>query len=554
MDGNVSWEFKGRPLPDSLKVYNLAFAEEKDHEVDVFHVEPLDMSAKVKLATYIGGEAKITYKKLDKSEFTSFSSNTDDDDHTDVEQLWDKIFNDAVAQNASDIHIFSSPSDARILFRIWGSTVTYESDTVISPQMTKRLIRSIYSSLTGDTGSNKNSFSPIRTQSATVLTQKTSDGKRFRLRYQDALLDGDDNNIHATLRLLEQDKDLNFDLTRLGFELDQQEIAYNSLMGIGGITIIAGATGDGKTTTAATMLAKIAEKYKGSKNIITIEDPVEFKIPGVNHTQVQQIKKENDQLELVEEAWERHLAALLRRDPDIVLQGEMRTKATAACAVNTALTGHATMVTVHANSTFDALIRCGELGIPNSLLGAPNFIKAIIFQRLIPVVCQHCSAKYAEYKDNETDLIDKGYTTQPVLNRLKRAYEGFLDMVRFRNHKGCPKCLNGISGQEAAVEVLKMDSEIRQKVAVGNYESAKKDWIGARGVSQVMDFEESLDSYYKQHSVGFTAFDHAIKKMLHGKFSPEDVEDKLQPISEGKIMSDGTLSGHEVNELTGQGE
>ncbi|WP_370238950.1 GspE/PulE family protein [Neptunomonas phycophila] len=551
--GEVHSMLHNKPLPSSI-TKNILFAD-GDIENRIFVVMPVDATMQEKLAIGMYADPlKPIYKTVEDEEFNRLKTHLHQStnyNETEAEELFNELFELAVSEKASDIHIFSYPNDPHILLRINGELERIQLSKKFTSERLIRLSRAILGSMTGNSSSNKNSFQPALTQNATVEEKKSVEGNRYRLRYQDAELDGDESCIHVTMRLLDLDRDFsNGSLCDLGYEQDQQDLVYEVMMkGGGGIIVVVGATGDGKTTTAATMLGKIATDHQGRKMIITVEDPVEFKIPGVHHTQVQPLGEEK-----AEKAWERHLSAMMRRDPDFILQGEMRSEMTAKSAAHAALTGHTTMVTLHGNSAFDAFTRMNELGIESSLLSSEGFVKGVIFQRLLPKICPDCSHRISAESDPSEGirfLIDHNIASRSLMNRLITSYGGFISNIRFRNIEGCPSCRKGLVGRVAVAETLYLDSEVRKYIAEGKIDQARKQWMDQKMSSPILDSEKSIESQYPQHCVGFSAFDHAIKKMLYGLVSPIDVEDKLGVISKSEILSDHTFTGDEVARMTG---
>lgn len=552
----------GNSLPPNITVPVLFGVMNAGSEVLIFHESQMNSMQKYALTEY-AGRASLTpkFEQLTADEFASmkadFQSESDDEneefEQSDAEKFFDDLFEQAIQEGASDIHLYAYKEDPHIQFRINGELERVSFIAPLKYNKVYRVCRSIYGSMTGNTGSNQNSFRPELTQKATVEEKRSkTNGHRYRMRYQDAALDGEGEVCHVALRILDLDRDFSLEnLTDLGYEQDQEDVVYEKMLkGQAGLIIIVGATGDGKTTTAATILSQYATEHNGRKMILTAEDPVEFKIPGVHHVQVSPIDKETES-----EAWERHLAAKMRMDPDFIFQGETRTETTAESACHAALTGHITMVTLHGNSAFDAFNRLEELQVKKSLMGAEGFIKGIIFQRLIPTLCPHCSYKLSDYQGIKIqELIQKKVLSERLLNRLMSNYGAHLENVRFRNHEGCDHCRKGYTGREAVVETCVPDGGMLKDISKGDYTSAKADWRSKSNTSYVIDPDESFDDHYKQHVVGFTVFDHGIKKMLQGVFSPVDVEDKLDSLSKNAIEMDYQISGDEVKQITGRSE
>jgi general secretion pathway protein E len=203
-----------------------------------------------------------------------------------------------------------------------------------------------------------------------------------------------------------------------------------------GMLLVTGPTGSGKTTT---LYAALTEIHNGRDKIITIEDPVEYQLPGILQIPV------NEKKGLT---FARGLRSILRHDPDKIMVGEIRDRETAEIAVQSALTGHLVLTTVHANNVFDVFGRFSHMGIdPYAFVSALNGIWA---QRLLRVTCSHCATSYTP---TDAELARVGLTRADVA--------GF----DFRRGAGCGDCRGtGYRGRRAIAEILILDDEIRDMV------------------------------------------------------------------------------------------
>jgi general secretion pathway protein E len=203
-----------------------------------------------------------------------------------------------------------------------------------------------------------------------------------------------------------------------------------------GMLLVTGPTGSGKTTT---LYAALTEIHNGRDKIITIEDPVEYQLPGILQIPV------NEKKGLT---FARGLRSILRHDPDKIMVGEIRDRETAEIAVQSALTGHLVLTTVHANNVFDVFGRFNHMGIdPYAFVSALNGIWA---QRLLRVNCKHCSTPYVP--------------SDAELERLGLARADVADFD-FRQGAGCGDCRGtGYRGRRAIAEILILDDEIRDMV------------------------------------------------------------------------------------------
>ena len=203
-----------------------------------------------------------------------------------------------------------------------------------------------------------------------------------------------------------------------------------------GMLLVTGPTGSGKTTT---LYAAITEINHGHDKIITIEDPIEYQLPGVLQIPVNEKKG----LTFV-----RGLRSILRHDPDKIMVGEIRDPETAQIAIQAALTGHLVFTTVHANNVFDVIGRFAHMGVdPYSFVSALN---GIVAQRLVRLLCTHCAV--AERPDEQM-MAQSGI--DPAL----------ADSFQFRTGKGCGQCRgSGYRGRNAIAEMLILNDEIRELI------------------------------------------------------------------------------------------
>ena len=203
-----------------------------------------------------------------------------------------------------------------------------------------------------------------------------------------------------------------------------------------GMLLVTGPTGSGKTTS---LYAAISEVNMGNDKIITIEDPIEYQLPGVLQIPV------NEKKGLT---FARGLRSILRHDPDKIMVGEIRDSETAQIAIQAALTGHLVFTTVHANNVFDVIGRFSHMGVdPYSFVSALNGIAA---QRLVRLLCEHCAVK--ERPDDEF-ITESGISLDDA------------NQYNFRAGKGCGQCrASGYRGRNAIAEILILNDEIRELI------------------------------------------------------------------------------------------
>ena len=251
------------------------------------------------------------------------------------------------------------------------------------------------------------------------------------------------------LRLLRQERKPTR-LQDLGMTAAQAELltAWSNLPN--GIVLVTGPTGSGKSTTLYTTLELANDR---SKKIITVEDPVEYKIHGITQLQV------NADIGFTFAA---ALRSILRHDPDTILLGEIRDEETARIAIQSALTGHLVLSTLHTNSAIGAVTRLVDMGIEPFLIAAS--VRGLMAQRLVRRLCDHCAVP-----DTEPD--------DAVLATLQRM--SFSDRSRLRKPVGCPHCSGtGFWGRIAVYDMIDITPDMGHRIAAGDGESALLQMLG----------------------------------------------------------------------------
>lgn len=238
------------------------------------------------------------------------------------------------------------------------------------------------------------------------------------------------------MRLLSKDAG-DIDIKNLGFLEDQLNDFLESIRRPNGIVLISGPTGSGKTTT---LYATLRILNKEHSNILTIEDPIEYTLEGINQVQLK---------ESIGLTFASALRTFLRQDPDIIMLGEIRDSETAQMAIRAALTGHLVLSTIHTNSAWGTISRLIDMGIPSFLLA--NTINLTVAQRLVRLLCPQCKDE-AQFEDN---LFPKNYRPERKLS------------THFVPH-GCESCFyTGYRGRKALYEVIPLDQELTSAMKTG---------------------------------------------------------------------------------------
>ncbi len=236
----------------------------------------------------------------------------------------------------------------------------------------------------------------------------------------------------VVMRLLAQNTGL-LELDRLHMPPHILERFRHAIARPSGIVLVTGPTGSGKTTT---LYAALNELNTPEKKIITVEDPVEYRLPGINQVQVH---------EKIDLSFSRVLRSALRQDPDIILLGEMRDQDTAEIGMRAAMTGHLVLSTLHTNDALSTPIRLLDMGVPRYMVALS--IQMVLAQRLVRVICGNCSVPHTlaphEHEWLVAELGDQ------------------VDNHQYKHGQGCSHCANtGYQGRQAAYELLEMTNSL----------------------------------------------------------------------------------------------
>ncbi len=386
----------------------------------------------------------------------------DAEDDAPIIRLINAILSQAVKEKASDIHIETFEERLSVRYRVDGVL-----NEVLSP---KRMLAPLL-------------VSRLKVMAKLDIAEKRipQDG-RISVRIAGHGIDIRMSTIpsaygeRVVLRLLDkQAGQLNLSELRMN---DRVETAYRgALASPHGIILVTGPTGSGKTTTLYAGLSSINES---SRNILTIEDPVEYMLPGVGQTQV------NPKVDMT---FARGLRAILRQDPDVVMVGEIRDLETAEIAVQASLTGHLVLSTLHTNTAIGAVTRLQDMGVEPFLLSSS--LLAVMAQRLVRLLCVDCRESY-EPTDAERLRLD-------VSDEAVRLY---------RAH-GCEHCnMTGYRGRTGIYEFIEIGDALRDAIHEGQGEQAllriaREESLGidADGRRRIVSGETSLDEVLRVTAV-----------------------------------------------------
>lgn len=357
-------------------------------------------------------------------------------------EVLDEMFEEALEMRASDIHF--EPQEAEIIIRFRVDGVLQEVGTLPKEYYENILNRvKVQSHLRTDEHFSAQDGSLRHKRSGTAVNIRVSiiptlDGEKIVMRILTEYVKG-------------------FTLDDLGLSEHHQQILLEAAAKPFGMILVVGPTGSGKTTTLYGLLKNMNEP---SINITTIEDPVEYKIPGINHIQV------NLGTNLT---FAKGLRSIVRQDPDVIFLGEIRDTESAEIGVNAALTGHLLLSTFHANDAATAIPRLLDMGIERFLLAST--LEVVIAQVLVRRVCENCRA------------------STPIASAATKKLLGTATMYQ---GKGCVTCANtGYKGRVALYEFIKNTSEMQELILKN---PSKKDvWELARKQGTLSMYEDGLD-------------------------------------------------------------
>ena len=403
----------------------------------------------------------------------------------------------ACGARASDIHIRVKKSCTEILFRIHNDLVPSGSQT---REYGERLLATLYGAMTSV---SDNSYKPMERQDAAIADRDKLPPKLYGVRIATAPTS---EGMVMVLRLLYNDAGDNVDLRPLGFSAGHAAMLHQLKEQPVGMNIISGPTGSGKSTTLQRILSGEILEADGKLHVLTVEDPVEYPIEGAVQTAVTNASTEADRSRQFAAA----ISNAMRLDPDVIMIGEMRDAASAQNALRASMTGHQVWTTVHANSAMAIVDRLVDLGLPLSLVADHTIITGLISQRLVKVLCQHCSRPLSEHVN---ELPGCAYA------RVRLAVGSALPKVRIAG-AGCAHCRQqGTTGRSVIAEVIVPDDQFFKFIRAGEKTAAMAYWLQELG--------------------GKTIREHAIEKVAAGLVDPrmaEKVVGHLATVSAQEVM------------------
>lgn len=354
------------------------------------------------------------------------------------------IIKNAVEGGASDIHIEGTEENVRVRFRVDGVLHT----SLVLP-------KEVYSPV----------VARIKILSNLKIDEqrKPQDG-RFSILEKDKKVDFRVSTFptqygeKVVLRILDTSNGIR-SIEELGFMGPKLAMIQDAITKPFGMILLTGPTGSGKSTTVYTLLSQV---NKEDINIVTLEDPIEYYLSGVNQSQV---KPE------INYTFASGLRSILRQDPDVIMVGEIRDGETAGLAVQSALTGHIVFSTLHTNDSPGAIPRLIDMGVEPFLLSAS--LQVVIAQRLIRKLCNECK-KEVPLEEKEQEYIKKSLDTLSP-EYISSVYSGNYESIYVP--VGCPKCSNGFKGRMAIFEIVSMTEELQSIISKNFSETEIMDYL-----------------------------------------------------------------------------
>lgn len=373
------------------------------------------------------------------------------------------IIQRASQKKVSDVHVIVG-SSSTVLFRENGIMVKQND---YGGEWGESFVRSVFASADiSDSNYSQNEFQGAQKLGSTPL--RGSNGKlmlphnvlAIRLQFNPIAF----GSQYLVMRLLYADDNPegSSDLSSLGLGKYEEDLFYKMRSMAVGLNVVAGPTGSGKSTTLQRNMIKLLQEKNYEINMLTVEDPPEYPIPGARQMPVTNANTEEEKNEQFTKA----LSAALRSDPDVILVGETRSLSTAELTFKGALSGHGVWTTLHANSAPAVITRLRDMGVQPYLLNDPELVKGLVSQRLFRKLCPQCR------------MPIKSKEGTPAFNRLRNALGDYGIENVYTSGPGCKACgYKGFSGRMAVDEIILPDSHFLRLMIDNETAKAIDYWV-----------------------------------------------------------------------------
>lgn len=424
INAEQAWHYRVIPYAIQNGTLSCLIDEQKDADEVGLELEVL-LGKEIVLTTIESGriqeELSKHYRKTRSAstqKTKSFNASNND------QEILSALIEEAKELGSSDIHLEPYEHQARVRLRIDGVLVErYKLDKSQYPSLVNKIkIRA-----------NLDISEKRLPQDGRIFFENNGSKIDIRVSVLPTL-----HGEKVVLRLLSNDA-TDIDLEKLGFEKTDLDRYLEGVKQPSGIVLISGPTGSGKTTT---LYATLKLLNQTTRNIITIEDPIEYTLEGINQVQL----RENIGLDFASA-----LRTFLRQDPDVIMVGEIRDKGTASMAIRASLTGHLVLSTIHTNSAWGIVSRLADMGVPSYLLA--DTLNAAVAQRLVRLLCNDCKTKH-------------DFDASELPNKFKPPFS----IHQHHKANGCEHCFfTGYRGRTAVYEIIPIDNELQQKIKANEF-------------------------------------------------------------------------------------
>jgi len=421
---------------------------------------------------------------------------------------FESIVLDAVGQGVSDIHITVSRGGVTVEYRIDSrNQIINKFGWSRSVEQTTSLVRSIYNTIAVG---NADSWNPRVPQDASIV--HPIKGKRYQLRYAHDNVDGD--GFHCVLRVLDDLGDNSESgegsfvaLQKLGLYDDEVELVNRMLEAPYGFLCVSGTTGSGKSTFLKNLIGGYAYANPG-KNILSVENPVEYRIFNVKQTSVSDASTMGV-----------HLVSALRRDPDAIFIGEIRDIHSAKVSIEATQTGHYVWSTLHASNALAQISRLEDIGVSRLTMAAPEFLSGMVHLALARKVCPVC-------RIHIKDGLKKRLINKERYERVETATKGKLHSVYIGNIRGCDACTksdetkrvdvnSGFKGRMSVPEMVLPNMKILTSIKAGDDLGAYEAW---------------------RETGGRTLQEGAIRRLIDGYLCANEIESQFKRLNHDEVF------------------
>lgn len=480
----------------------------------------MNLAARAKKASYlvndhiICDDPSILALLYDREKSKRANSLEESEKKAESVQFFESIIALAIRKNATDVHFFVRENTATVWFRIDG---LLRKQKEYAPYQLTEAAGVAYNKMAEETSRSHPAFNVRLDQYCAVVLNAVA-GRNLKLRYQSIKLSG---GYDVVLRLLFTD-DANhkpMTLEQLGYAPSHQRLFNLATRKTVGVIFIAGVTGSGKSTTLKTLMTMNPDRH--NKKQYSVEDPVEYLIPGVSQVSVQRTSDATADSQS-QNPFVGAMRTIMRADPDEIMVGEVRDVESGSLLKTMVQSGHAVKTTVHASSALEIVerITSSEIGLHRQTISSRNFISALVYQRLIAKLCEHCKVPAEGNLDGEyLGLIQRKFGISP-------------SSIFTANLDGCPHCNQGVKGQTVVAEVVLPNYDILKLIRDGQDIEAEELWRRGRKAR----FDEP-------DCEGKTAFEHALYKMSQGILDPLTIEENFEPMEMYSVVE----SVHEVS-------